>query len=178
MGRASPPLYGQRVTLLAALGTFTSKPFPPVAIESDSGYWSGSIPLGDATLPMSLYIDASVSDAGLQDAAALLGDLLTLKERAQAAIGVEAERDPTIMRDFFQFHLEEVPDCLPKSVQTEATNEAFVGPLELVGVAIHAEEDSVFQLVLDVSFGRDYSDQRLAVKLRSDGTILSVDHES
>lgn len=157
---------------------FQCGPFPPVEIEADSGYWSGKVTLDGKTLPMSIYIDASVSDAKLKDAASILSEFLTIKERARAAIGVQAKGDDGTILDFFQFHLEEVPDCLPEEVRTKATNEAFLAALELVAVSIHADENAAFQLVLDFSFGRAHSDQVLAVKFRPDGEIDDICHES
>ncbi len=127
---------------------------------------------------MSIYISAEVSDASLRAASTLLSDLLTLRKRGRAAIADEAESDATIMRDFFLLHVEEVPECLPEAVRLTATNEAFVGALELVGVAIHPDDEASFQVVLDFSFGRDYSDQVLAVKFHPDGSIWQVSHES
>ena len=147
-------------------------------IESDAGYWSGTISLGGATLPMSLYIDASVSDASFVAATELLGGLPMLLDRGRAAIANEATNDPTIRRDFFQFHVEEVPECLPEAVRDQATNEAFAAALKLVGVGLHSDADCVFQIWLDYSYGREFSDELLSVKFRPDGSIQQVSHES
>lgn len=157
---------------------FKSKPFPSVTIESDAGYWSGDIEVGGTTLTTSLYVDAQVSDAALKDAARLLIDLTDLRERARAAIASAAASGETIMRDFFQVHLDEAPGSLPAAVRAEATNEAFVGALEMCGVGVHAHEELAFHVVLDFSFGRAHSDQILAVKFSPDGAVCHVSHES
>ncbi len=157
---------------------FKSELFPPVPVEADSGYWSGDIELSGATLSISIYIDSTVSDAGLEDAARMLNDLADLRTRGRAAIGTSAASDATIMRDFFQFHLNEVPESLPAAVRTEATNEAFVGALELCNVAIHADEELAFEIWLDFSFGREHSDELLSVKFGPDGLVRRVNHES
>ncbi len=158
--------------------TFKSEHFPPLPIESDAGYWSGDIELGGATLPMTLYIDAAITDPQLQEAARLLKDLAELRRQGRAAIAERADSDESIRRDFFEFHLEEVPDSLPATVRANPSNAAFVAALELCGVAIHAATDIGFQLVVDFSFGREHSDQLLAVKFAPDGSIRSLSHES
>ena len=173
--------YQVGVRLILATGhmrVFNSEPFPPVTIEADSGYWSGDIELSGAMLSMAIYIDSAVADAKLEDAARMLKGLADLRKRGLAAIGTSAASDETTVRDFFQFHLEEVPDSLPEAVRAEATNDAFVGALVLCGVAIHADEDFAFQLVLDFSFGRQHSDELLAVKFSPDGSVRQVSHES
>lgn len=127
---------------------------------------------------MSLYVDAGLSDEVLEDAATILGGILTLEKRGRSAIAKEAKTDEAIMQDFFLFHLEEVPDCLPETVRTAATKEAFVEALTLVGVALHGDDKAAFQIVLDYGYGRDYSDQLLAVKFGPDREIWEVSHES
>ena len=157
---------------------FSTEVFPPVKIEADSGFWSGEVNICGVTLPMSIYIDSAVSDTELKHAELLLDSLPELRRRARAAIGSAAESDATIMRDFFQFHVDEVPHALPQALRAGGTNGAFVEALELCSVAIHAHEHFAFQLVLDFSFGRQHSDELLVVKFDPDGVIHQVSHES
>lgn len=58
-----------------------------------------------------------------------------------------------------------------------ATADALVAALELAGINLHQRADS-FELVLDFSFGREHSDELLAVKHSPDGAIVAVSHES
>ncbi len=158
--------------------SFQCPPFPSVPLDSESGYWSGNIELDSASLTVSLYVDAALSDLVLRDATKRIANLASVRRNGLAAIAAEAELDPTICRDFFEFHLSEVPGCLPPTVRENPTSQGYVDALLLVGVGIHSDDTRAFQIWLDFSYGRQFSDELLSVKFAPDGSVFAVSHES
>ncbi len=160
-----------------AMRVFSSGVFPDVPLDTDSGYWRGEIVFGGARRALSLFVDAQVRDDVLVQAAQALGGLVELRARGLVAIAACAEDDATIRRDFFLLHVEEAPKSLPGGLDATSSDAAFVGALELCGVAIHAASDGA-ELCLDFSYDRALTDEVLAVRFGLGGALLGVSHES
>jgi hypothetical protein len=157
--------------------TFECPPFPPVAIEADGGFWSGDIELEGDVRPMTLYFDR-FTPATFKQVAGMLSELAALRTKARLAIHAEALADPTIRRDFFLFHLEEIPGALPGSLHAKSSDSDFIEVLKLSGVGIHEHTEVGFEIWLDFSYGREVTDELLSVKFVPDGSIRCVSHES
>lgn len=144
---------------------FDSQLFGRIELH-DGGYVQRELAIGARTVTRSLYIadELAAHPAILARAAALVDTLETLDPRARAAIAAQA--DGTTVHEFVAFHREEVDPAVT------------LADLDLVGAAVHAREPDGFALVLDYSFGRDRSDQLLAVRFDPSGAVVAINHES
>lgn len=160
-------------------------------VDLDGEHISMETTVSGERLERSLYVDDELRDpARLAEAARLLDDLDLLDRRARAFIAKEhVGKDPTV-RAFIDDQLAE----LDKETLTEAfgvappaiTHAAFLAKLALVGVAIHSAakprerspEGDSFELVLDYSIGRSFSDELLAIRFSTAGEPTGLSHDS
>ena len=160
---------------------FKSGRFGRVVVKSDGAYVKRAKPevlLGPRAVERSLFIGESLDQGRLDRAAALLDTLETLDARARKAIAAERDDVP----GYIEFHLAELDDGVLRKIfamDPSAVDRAtFLARLDLVGVALHAEKPAAFELVLDYSLGRKYSDQLLAVHFDVKGRAVCVSYES
>ena len=158
--------------------TFTAPPFPTLILDDDAGFWRGPLALGGTTPEVTLYVDASLSEASYASAKELLAELTSLQQRAREGIIDAAGKESEGVDGFFAFFRDELPEALPEALRGEAPAEALTSALMLCGVALHSDHEGSFDLTLDFTFGREHSDELLAVRFSPTGELCDVSHES
>lgn len=171
----------ERIPAAHGVYIFKSERFGRVVVKSGGAYLKCVKPevlLGPRAVERSFFIGESLDQGRLDRAAALLDTLETLDARAREAIAAERDDVP----GYIEFHLEELDGGVLReafAMDPSAVDRAtFLARLDLVGVAIHAQKPAAFELVLDYSLGRQYSDQLLAVHFDVKGRAVCVSYES
>jgi hypothetical protein len=142
-----------------------TKLFGRVEIAGDA-YVKRETTVGARTLTRSLYV-GELDQPALDRAATLVDTADALDARAREAI---IAHDGDVVKDFIAFHNEE----LDLGLSTPDLH----ARLDLVGVNIHPRDPDGFSVVFDYSIDRAQSDQLLAVRFDTRGTVAAVSHES
>ncbi|MFD0338788.1 DUF2004 domain-containing protein [Streptomyces sp. NPDC127117] len=145
--------------------------------------WEGAAALGNSKVKVWLWADPGTGpDAGELDAFAThLTHLPALDTAARAALRENLEQD----RYFIDHHADELDDIeVIERLTREANGEAisagaFTAAMYPVRIGLwHRTEEAGARIVMDYTIDATTSDELLAVKVASDGTVVSVDWES
>ena len=109
----------------------------------------------------------------------LLDDICKLDEDSRKALSDQNKDNNTTIKDYVEFHLEEVPDEVrEKTGNSEISSEAFIDSLDLCGVGVHIDSENVISLNCDYCIGKDFSDELLVVRFNTDKMITDIVNES
>lgn len=155
------------------------------ALKNVDVIWERSFSLNDATFDVSLWanINTTLETTALDAFAKLLQNLPALDIYARQQLIKVLLED----KSYIEFHIEElglaeysntISQLLATANNESISTQAFTNAMHLTGIGLWLDVPSSPQVIMDYMIDPENSDEILAVKLTTEGQLITIDWES